>query len=82
MLGGILDWSINEESSSVEFVEFPTGPVVISADLVAEIPAECPPLDLGWKSHLKITKIGFTLPNQLESIDPMYLFAKDLSSQD
>ena len=75
MLGGILEWSINEEASSVEFVEFPTGPVVISADIVAEIPDDHPPLDLGWRNHLKINKIGFTLPNQLESVDSMYLFA-------
>ena len=75
MLGDILEWSINEEASSVEFVKFPTGPVVISACIVAEIPDDCPPLDLGWKGPLKINKIGFMLPNQVEFVDSMYLFA-------
>jgi len=75
MLGDILEWSIDEKGSSVEFVEFPTGPVVTSADIVAKIPDDCSPLNLGWKGLLKINKIGFTLPNQLESADPMYLFA-------
>ena len=71
----VLRWKIDEKASELEFVEFPTGPIVISADIIAKIPDKNPPIDLGMKDPLKLTKIGFTLPSQLDSTENTYLFA-------
>jgi len=75
MLGNLLEWNINEEVSIVEFVDFPTSPVVTSATLVAEIPDNEATVDLGMKDTLKLTKVGFTLPSRLHSVENMHLFA-------
>ena len=75
MVGILLEWGINEEASSVAFVDFPTGPVVTSADIIAKIPDDGATIDLGLSSVLMLTKVGFTLPNQLDSSEPTYLFA-------
>ena len=75
MLSNVLRWGINEEASAVEFADFPTGPVVISANLVAQLPENEATVDLGMKDIIKLTKVGFTLPSRLHSIENIYLFA-------
>ena len=77
MISNLLEWNINKEASSVEFVSFPTGPLVISANIVAEIPDDGTAIiDLGLSRLLKLTELGFILPSRRDSPSkPMYLSA-------
>ena len=75
IVGLLLEWSINEEESIVEFSPFPTGTVVTSADIVAQIPPSGASFDLGLSNALSLSKIHFVLPDQLESSEAMYLAA-------
>lgn len=75
MVDSLLELNISEEESTVEFVSFPTGPIVLSADIIAQLPPSGVSVDVGFSNTLKLTKVGFTLPNQLDSSDSMFLFA-------
>ena len=77
IISNLLEWNINKEASSVEFVAFPTGPLVISADIIAEIPDDgTAMIDLGLNRLLKINELGFVLPSRQDSYsNPMYLSA-------
>ena len=74
VMANITLWNINEEESSVEFATFPTGPIVLSADISVMIPNESFSIDIGIIHLLKLSELRFVIPPQ--SINGMYMIAK------
>uniref|UniRef100_A0A1X7VD75 Jacalin-type lectin domain-containing protein n=1 Tax=Amphimedon queenslandica TaxID=400682 RepID=A0A1X7VD75_AMPQE len=69
----VLQWTINEEESTVEFVPFPAGPIVVSADISVTIPKSNEPFDFGIVNLFQLS--GLRCIIRPESNGSMYMLA-------
>ena len=69
----VLQWTINEEESTVEFVPFPAGPIVVSADISVTIPKSNEPFDFGIVNLFQLS--GLRCIIRPDSNGSMYMLA-------